>query len=310
MTITVAPKILNEKKNAPPENAPEKTVKSLIHKLSCISNIASKPDDVIISTMTIICKINTKFNTENIGRYLDLNRNTIVGIKYGDCKDENTNRTLIPRKYNTLKSATKKKPKKTKDSFYNQATLQVKVPSSKDKNKMINAKIFGNGSIQMTGCTTIEGAVEVIDIILREIQVIKGIIDGKNNKIVEKTFAEDVSKVNLNNILLLRIAMINSNFNIGFAIDRDKLYNIMMNENVECTYDPITHAAVIIKYNNGTDIISVFVFESGSIIITGAKDCTHIKDAYMYINKYLLTNYRFIIKNETLTNSTILKYIL
>ncbi len=52
------------------------------------------------------------------------------------------------------------------------------------------------------------------------------------------------------------------------------------------------------------DKISVFVFESGSIIITGAKHADHISKAYKYITTKIYENYNKIIINNL---DTILK---
>ena len=103
--------------------------------------------------------------------------------------------------------------------------------------------------------------------------------------------------------------MINSNFNIGFNIDREKLFEKLILNNYECTYDPIIHACVNLKYTIKSKKISIFIFESGSIIITGANNCNQILCAYNFINKYLLTNYDKIIMKNILSNSTILDYL-
>ena len=59
---------------------------------------------------------------------------------------------------------------------------------------------------------------------------------------------------------------------------------------IDCTYDPIRHACVNIKLNHPTKTITIFVFESGSIIILG-KTCRQVRDAYNFINVFLLSNY-------------------
>ena len=60
---------------------------------------------------------------------------------------------------------------------------------------------------------------------------------------------------------------------------------------MDSTYDPIRHACVNIKLNHPTmKTITIFVFESGSIIIL-ARSCRQIRDAYNFINVFLLTNY-------------------
>ncbi len=175
------------------------------------------------------------------------------------------------------------------------------------KNKPINVKIFSNGAIQMTGCKTIDNALDVLIIILEEFKNIRAIVNYKEHKIVEKPYASDLNILKLKNVKKFKIAMINSNFKLPFKIDRRKLYNLMMSHGYDCVYDPNKHAPVNIKYDHIDKPISIFVFEKGPVIITGARNCGQILESYNFINKYLLTNIKGIIKNDALENSKITK---
>jgi TATA-box binding protein (TBP) (component of TFIID and TFIIIB) len=63
--------------------------------------------------------------------------------------------------------------------------------------------------------------------------------------------------------------------------------------------EPSVHACVNIKYNyKNIDTISIFVFEKGSIIITGAKNRDHLFQSYKFISKFLYENYGNIVKND------------
>jgi TATA-box binding protein (TBP) (component of TFIID and TFIIIB) len=241
----------------------------------------------------------TIFNVANIGKYLELSHNKIFSVKYGSSPE--TNRTLDnKKKRRTLKN------KKKKRNFYNQVSIEAK----SDKGKIINIKLFSNGSIQMTGCKDIENSLGALNNLFNELKKIKAAYDPITKKIIDKPYVTDSSKISLDKILKLRIAMINSNFNIGFKIDRDKLFDLMhIKGHTECTYDPIIHACVNIKYDSDGKAVSIFVFESGSIIITGANNGKHICDAYNFINKLLLNNYNIVYKCDILSNSTILMYL-
>jgi hypothetical protein len=59
--------------------------------------------------------------------------------------------------------------------------------------------------------------------------------------------------------------MINTNFNIGFEINRERLYDLLLDKIniINFKFEPLHHAGVHLKFNN----ISVFIFEKGSIII-------------------------------------------
>jgi TATA-box binding protein (TBP) (component of TFIID and TFIIIB) len=259
-----------------------------------------KPDDVNISTMTIVCKMNTNFLCGNIARYIKLSFDGVLGVTHGINGDPSTNRTLIQSKKITNKK------KKHKNVFFNQVSMYLII---KTKINPINVKIFSNGAIQMTGCKTIQDALETLIILLPKLQNVRAIVDYKNKKIIEKPFAEDIQQLNFENITNFKIAMINSNFNIPFEINRSKLYQLMLEENYDCLYDPIKHACVNIKYEHPDKSISIFVFEKGSIIITGSKNCDQINCAYEFINKYLLKNYVAIVKNNNLTSNNIINYI-
>jgi len=266
-----------------------------ISKMSNKMDIDNKPEDVTISTITMTCKMNTEFLVENIGKYINLEHDRVVSVKYGN----NIIRSLIPKK------VINQKKKKQKKNFYNQVTLKVRTKKDKD----INIKLFINGSIQMTGCKSIESSYEALSKLFEELRIEKGIIDMKNGKIVDVPFISKPENLKLDKIEDFNIAMINSNFKIGFHIDREKLYDLMTSDGIDCTYDPLNHAGVIVRYMHTEKPLSIFIFESGSIVITGVRNCQQIKEAYEYINKYLLTRYRLIQKNDALTNNTIMEYL-
>jgi TATA-box binding protein (TBP) (component of TFIID and TFIIIB) len=251
--------------------------------------IKKLPDDVCISTMTICCDVDIEFNVNNIAKYIELNKSNIISIGYGRNDDPNTNRSLFPKKR-------QKKKKKAKRVFYNQVSLAVKIDSKLDK--LINIKLFTNGSIQMTGCKSVDNVVDVIDKIFSQLKIIRGVIDKQTMTIVDKPFVNDMNKLSLDFVEHITIGMINSNFKYPNKIDRLKLFNLLTSESIECKYDPSNHACVNIKHHCVDKTISIFVFEKGPIVITGAKNCEHILSGYNFINRYLLTNHKKIIKSS------------
>ena len=75
-------------------------------------------------------------------------------------------------------------------------------------------------------------------------------------------------------------------------------------------YDSNGHAGVKIKYISLKNKITIFVFESGSIIIIlGNQGFTKIQEVYDFIYKYLLENYEAIVKNDDYAKVIIQKYI-
>lgn len=261
----------------------------LKNRISDILQMKELPEDVSISTITLCCALFIEFKVNNIAKYIDLKSTSIVKISYGRAEDSITNRALIPKKKH-------KKKKKTKRVFYNQVSLSVMIDSKADK--PINIKLFTNGSIQMTGCKNIDNVIDVIEKIFVELKVVKAIVNLKTLKIEEVPFVNDTEKLKLSDIHKITIGMINSNFDYPNTIDRLKLYNILLNDTIECKFDPSNHACVNIKFNSHNKTISILVFEEGSIVITGAQNYNQILDAYNFINRYLLQNHKKIIKTN------------
>jgi TATA-box binding protein (TBP) (component of TFIID and TFIIIB) len=277
----------------------------LKHKILDALVIKRLPDDVLISTITVCCEIDIQFNVDNIAKYIPLKNDGIINICFGKEGDPITNRTLNPKKKKKKKL---KNNKKQKREFQNQISLDIMVQSK--ANKPINIKLFKNGSIQMTGCKSVENVVDVLFKVFTELKVIKAIVYKKkdNYEIVEKPFVNDTEKLLLENIKNITIGMINSNFIYPNKIDRLKLFNLLNLEGKDCRYDPSIHAPVNIKFNCTDKSISILVFEKGSILITGAKNCSHISQGYEFINKYLLTNHRKIVKSN-INSDNIAKYL-
>ena len=263
-----------------------------IEKISPYLNLSDLPDEVNISTVTLTAAFDTSLDLENIGKYMKLTQNRIVYIKYG--RSSGVVRTLIP-----IKQKAKRKKKKNKVAFYNQVTLKI-ISSYKDKNKPTNVKLFKNGSLQLTGCVSVENFIEVLTIVCEELCKVRAVIDlPKMNKMVIKPFAGSPQNLDVSKVKNIKIRMINSNFDIGFKINRDQLYELLLSESIDCRYEPCVHACVNLKYYyNNKEKVSIFVFESGAVIITGAKTQEQITGAYEFITKKLVDNYQTIVKTD------------
>ena len=93
--------------------------------------------------------------------------------------------------------------------------------------------------------------------------------------------------------------MINSNCRVPFKINRDVLFQILKSEKIKCRYDPNSHACVNIRHDiNSNDTVSIFVFQSGSIIITGGKTISDINSGYHYIMNIISKHYEAIKKKD------------
>lgn len=236
-----------------------------------------------ISTITLDCKLHTLIDVDIFSKNVTLRENGIVSVKFGNRKDPATNRTII---------TTKKPKKQSTKNFFNQVTILMKPLNNPGRN-YINIKVFKNGSLQMTGCKDMDDFNNVTN---RLIKILKRghNVKTKNGKVSNIKFIHSPDDIGIFNI---KIRMINSNFKLDYCIDRKKLDRLLKKYHsknttdkeigyVDYKYDPTGgHSCVNIKYHydNVNKPPSVFVFRTGSIIITGAKTLNHIISAYHYI---------------------------
>ena len=264
------------------------------------NEITNLPKEISISTMCASCKLNTKLNILNIEKYLALNQDDILTVKI----NKERIRTLIISKLKPKRL--KKNDNKTKNYsnnyFYNQITVVLRITHGSceylNKEPKINIKLFKNGSIQMSGCKNIKNINIVLNKLIYRLKEIKAKIE--NGIITEKLFIEDNQNITIKDF---KIDMINSNYQVNMQIDRAKLYNLLLKKKIKSTYEPCIRACVIIKYipqinNNESKEISIFIFQKGNIIITGAKSKYHIISSYEYINNILTNHEDDIIKKN------------
>ena len=264
--------------------------------------VKNLPNGISISTMCASCKLNTRLNIPNIEKYLLLNPDDILTVK----KSKEVMRSLIavknkPKRMKKLDTKSKQKDT-SKNHFYNQVTVVIRVTNGqvKDLNEVpkINMKLFRNGSVQMSGCKSIKNINIALNKLITKLKEVKAKIE--EGTIVEKTFIDEPDLITIKDF---KIDMINSNYQVSMQIDRDKLYNLLIKKKIKSSYEPCIRACVIIKYvpiveNIEQKEVSVFVFQKGNIIITGARSQSHILSAYNYINEILLTHKDEIIKKD------------
>ncbi len=245
------------------------------------------PKGVSISTMCCSAKLGSEINIENVQNYLQLNKNDVLTVKMNDQKIRTL---LIQKAKNKRKKTTQKKGKTQK--FYNQITVVIRIghgPCEDINNeKTINVKLFKNGSIQMSGCKRIEEVNTVINKLVYRLKEKKGL--RINDTIQQINFIENINDINVNSF---KIDMINSNYQVNLQIDRSKFYRLLLKKKITASYEKCIRACVIIKYcppedNPDQKEISVFIFQKGNIIITGAKSKNQVTSAYNYLNKVLI----------------------
>lgn len=194
---------------------------------------------------------------------------------------------------------------KVKNAFYNCFALILRIIYQNEFHE-IHAKVFNTGKMEIPGILNDELLNDAKDMILSILRPILG---------TEIDYVEDNDEEN--NVL------INSNFNCGFYIDRDKLYSILRNKyNIDTAYDPCSYPGVKSKFyfkrelgfndelqkgviqledhskkvseldnNNNYVEVSFMIFRTGSCLIVG--NCTEkiLRFVYSYIKKVLEAEY-------------------
>lgn len=289
---------------------------------------------ISISTITTTLKLNCTFNLVDIYKCVKLDANKIIGfkcngwvkIKLGenivylppapkDDDDESIIESTKPAKklsshYNEIKSYYNNlKIKRSQYRFFNQVTVYIKLSTD----RYINVKIFKNGSLQMTGIKKISECNIIIDKLLNEIKnsVNSNLISAVPTtgvllpEFITKTYPANtvIKLINKGDedlkVLTFSIRMINSNCKVPFKINRDALFQLLKADKIKCRYDPNSHACVNIRHDiNETDNVSIFVFQSGSIIITGGKTISDINKGYHYIMNIISKHYETIKKKD------------
>jgi TATA-box binding protein (TBP) (component of TFIID and TFIIIB) len=263
--------------------------------------IKNLPQGVGISTMCASFKLDTKIDVPNIKKFLPLCADDIHTVKINNEEI----RTLRPPKVKPKRTRKETKVVKkdvSKNAFYNQVTVVIRISHGPTddlgEEPSINLKLFKNGSVQMSGCKSITSVNTVLNKLIVRLKEVKARFE--DGRITEKTFIEEPDKITVKDF---KIDMINSNYQVSIQIDRDKLYNLLQKKKIKSSYEPCIRACVIIKYvpeveNKELKEVSVFVFQKGNIIITGARSKSHIMSAYDYMNDILLTHKDEIIKKD------------
>jgi|TARA_B110000967_G_C18874181_1_gene557248 TATA-box binding protein (TBP) (component of TFIID and TFIIIB) len=247
--------------------------------------------DLRISTITIVSELNTHIDLIQLFESLQIN-DKIKYIEKGDSQ-----------KGTSSKAKRKSRKPEKKKVFFNQATIQY------FHNKLVNVKLFNNGKIQMTGLKYEEQGKEVLEELIQMILEIqeKQLEEG----IVEKDIFTTKGEIYLSNY---RVVLINSDFDMKYPINRENLHREMVDPEVSMysSYEPCIYPGVNIKYfynleheggvcqcnricsgkgggNGDGDCkkVTIAVFKSGKIIITGAMCKEQLTIAHDYISEFI-----------------------
>ena len=193
-------------------------------------------------------------------------------------------------------------------TFFNQSTLVIrKQRGDTPEFKEVNIKLFANGGFQMTGVTSEEFSRRVLEFMLASIEALP----------------EKVSESPLS-IAKFSIQLLNSDYKVNALIKRAELHRILCQQyRLSSTLETTIYQGVNTKYyyneaystkegictcprfcngqGDGTTMgsckkITIAAFQTGSIIITGARNKAQLDEAYDFMNRILKAHKDSVIK--------------
>lgn len=239
-----------------------------------------------VSTITANGHIGSPVNLTTLFEHFDITTSSNVGFIWIELGKDKS-RGVYP----------KKRKSENKKTFDNQATVIYRFREG----YMPNIKLFRNGNIQMTGIKSMDDGERIVQLIADEVKRIATAHDPSIVPTIEQIKASGFT-----------VRMINSDFSVPFRIRRKLLHTLLMNEygNV-CSYQPESYPGVKLQYfwkananlggkctcaeccdGRGSESaggppcckkVTVSVFQSGKILITGATMYEQIEEAYEFI---------------------------
>jgi TATA-box binding protein (TBP) (component of TFIID and TFIIIB) len=190
-------------------------------------------------------------------------------------------------------------------TFFNQSTIVLRKATNPEHTqfKEVNVKLFGNGGIQMTGIPAEEFAKDTLQWLLNELETVKAAV-----------FAEKPT------LTKFKVQLINSDYQVAHAINRTTLHTILSNTyGLFSTFESTIYQGVNTKYyyndqhpdksrpgiclctkrcrgqGSGSGPgeckrITMSVFQTGKIIITGGRYLFQLEEAYNFLNAVLQTH--------------------
>ena len=199
----------------------------------------------------------------------------------------------------------------TSKSFFNQSTMVIRRQTNEESDekeaswKEVNVKLFANGGIQMTGVTSESFARQTIQWLLHTLQ-----------DLPESPFTSKAA------IQRFSVQLINTDYALNKFINQDALHKLLINEyNLFSMLEKTIYQGVNTKFfyntmNPGVGIcqctvgckgqgtgegngqckrITMSIFRTGKIIITGARLISQIEAAYDFLNKVYDKHHRTVL---------------
>jgi len=193
---------------------------------------------------------------------------------------------------------------KKKRAFFNCFVLILRILDNNEFKEM-HVKVFNTGKLEIPGIQTDEMLVKLLNELIR---VLKPLIGDELDYQLDKT----------------ETVLINSNFNCGYYIDRDKLHDILkykyrINSNFDaCSYPGIQCKFYFDKTIKGEQDgqqpkhkdyyeVSFMIFRTGSVLVVGRCDELSLEYIYNFLKNILETECNSIISSSIDNKSTLNK---
>jgi hypothetical protein len=183
---------------------------------------------------------------------------------------------------------------KRKSAFYNCFVLILRLKVDNEF-KEFHVKVFNTGKLEIPGIQNEETLLVILDNIVTIIQ------PHMEEKLGYKENSTET-------------VLINSNFNCGYYINRESLYDLLKSKyNIQAIYDPCSYPGIQCKFYFNPDIgiqnhsqitqdvkskfdnikeVSFMIFRTGSVLIVGKCDESVLITIYEFLKKILAAEYK------------------
>ena len=184
---------------------------------------------------------------------------------------------------------------KKKSAFYNCFVIIVRI-KIKSEFKEVHVKVFNTGKLEIPGIQTDEMLYKTLEVLT---DILKNLPSFKQSSSIPLEYLSEKNET----------VLINSNFNCGYYINRDKLYTILREKyKINVVYDACSYPGLQCEFyhdqtksiQTGQQIsgtsqkISFMIFRTGSILIVGKCTDEILNDIYEFLKQLLAKEYEYI----------------
>ena len=191
---------------------------------------------------------------------------------------------------------------KKKSAFYNCFVVILRI-CHEDTFKEIHVKVFNTGKLEIPG-------IQSNDILDKTLNLLTDILRPYTKSVVPLTYLKDKSET----------VLINSNFNCGYFINREKLFDILKYKyKVNSAFDPCSYPGIQSEFHYDKSLkiqtgrqpceiipknnikVSFMIFRTGSVLIVGKCPEDILIQIYTFIKNLLETEFINIKDNSNAT---------